>query len=160
MTAPTDAPAATGKDTAIAPRLVHGDVIAVYESILEDVPDAGGEGIEAILEQLAAAGSVAELNSPWEAGGLKGYVDTPLVVTGIRKMPSDFDGGLSYFLVIDGAVRATGEKIAATSGSISVVAALLRCYNMGAFPVVAIPRYAKRETKDGNRPMHLEFPGA
>lgn len=160
MTAETPPAEEAGQSTAIAPRPVYGDVITIYESALEEVPDAGDRGVEAILEQIATAQTAAETADPWNAGGLGKYADMPLVITGIRKMPSDYEGGLSYFLVIDGAVRATGEKIAATTGSIGCVAQLLRVWMLDAFPVLVVPRFAKRPTKEGYKPMHLEFPEA
>lgn len=150
-------PAANGSAPTIV-RQVEGQVIDYYESILDRVPDAGGEGIENILEAIAAAGDVAGIDAPWKAGGFGAYVDTPIVITGIRKMPSDFGSGLSYFLIADGAVRATGEKVTATTGSMSVVAQLLKVWELDAFPVLVIPRISKRPTKDGFYPQHLEFP--
>lgn len=139
-------------------KMVEGDVITFYEGILQEVPDAGGAGMEAILEQIAAAGNVAGLDSPWRAGGFGAYEGVPLVITDIEKMPSDFTSGLSYFLVAHGAIRATGEKVAATTGSLSIVAQLLKVHQLGGFPVLVIPRASKRPTKDGYYPQHLEFP--
>lgn len=139
-------------------RAVEGEVVQFYEGILGGVPDAGQDGIEGILEQIAAASDTAGLDAPWRAGGLGAYIGTPLVITGIRKMPSDFGSGLSCFLVIDGAVRATGEKVTATTGSLSVVAQLLKAWQLDAFPVLVVPRASERPTKDGYYPQHLEFP--
>lgn len=136
---------------------IGGDTITLYESILDQVPDAGGDGIEGILEQLATATSADELNDPWRAGGMAKYVDVPVVVTAIEKSPSDFDGGLAYFLIVRGAVRATGEKVVTTTGSLSSMAQLLRLWQLGAFPAVVIPRKAKKPTPQGYFPMHLEI---
>jgi hypothetical protein len=152
-----EAPA--GSDLPV-PRPIRGDVITAYEAMLAEVPDAGNEGIEGILEQIATATSAQELDEPWRAGGLGKYVDVPLVVTGIRKMPSDFGSGLAFFLVVDGAVRATGEKVAVTTGSVSVVAQLVKAWSLNAFPLLVVPRLAKRPTKDGYYPQHLEIVGA
>jgi hypothetical protein len=147
------------ESTALEPRPIRGDIITAYEAMLAEVPDAGNEGIEGILEQIATATSATELDEPWRAGGLGKFVDTPLVVTGIRKMPSDFGSGLAFFLVVDGAVRATGEKVAVTTGSVSVVAQLVKAWSLGAFPMAVIPRLSKRPTKDGYYPQHLEIVG-
>lgn len=153
----TKAADAAEPETLPEPRAIQGDVIAAYESMIVDVPDAGGDGIEGILLAIATATSAAELDEPWRAGGLGRYVDEPIVVTGIRKMPSDFGaGGLAWFLIVDGAVRATGEKVAATTGSISVVAQLVKAHNLGLFPLTVIPRLSKRPTADGYFPQHLE----
>lgn len=157
MTDKAGGEAATNGAVAVPVRQAEGDVIAFYERILEEVPDAGGDGIENILEQIAQAGDTSGLDEPWRAGGLGKYVDQAIVVQSIRKMPSDFGSGLSFFLVVDGAVRATGEKVTATTGSLSVVAQLLKAWQLGAFPVLVVPRLSKRPTKDGYYPQHLEF---
>jgi hypothetical protein len=154
-----EAPAEDTATTAPVPvRQVEGQVVDYYESILESVPDAGGDGIEGILEQIAAAQDATGLDDPWRAGGLAKYLDKPLVIQSISKMPSDFGSGLSYFLVVDGAERATGEKVTVTTGSLSVVAQLLKAWQLDLFPVLVIPRASKRPTKDGYYPQHLEFP--
>lgn len=152
-----DAPEAS---TAIVPQPISGDVITAYEAMLDTVPDAGDAGVENILEQIASATSAADLDEPWRAGGLGKYVDTPIVITGIRKMPSDFDGPIGFFLVVDGAIRATGEKLVATTGSLSVVAQLVKAWQLDSFPIVVVPRLAKRPTKEGFYPQHLEIVGA
>lgn len=154
-----NAPPATSEAAVPVPvRQVKGDVITYFEAILTEIPDAGGEGVENILEQIAAANDVTGLDEPWRAGGLGKYVDRPLRIDGIRKLPSDFGSGLSYFLVVDGADLETGEKVVATTGSMSVVGQLAKAWALGAFPCVVIPRLAKRKTKDGFYPQHLEFP--
>jgi hypothetical protein len=156
MTADTEAPEGQTLQRAIAPTPVRGDVIDTYESMIEQVPDAGNSGFEGILEAIALAGSAADLDAPWNANGLGKYAGVPLVVTGIRKMQSDFEGPLPWFLIVDGAVLSTGEKIAATTGALGVVAQLVRAHALGAFPWACIPRYSKRATAEGYYPMHLE----
>lgn len=157
MTTETKIPEGEAEDTALAPRPVRGDVISAYESMLSTVPDAGDQGIEGILEQIASATSAQELDDPWRAGGMAKYTDTELVVTGIRKMESDYGSGLAYFLVVDAAERETGERVTFTTGSLSVVAQLVKAWSLDAFPLAVIPRLSKRPTKDGFYPQHLEI---
>lgn len=153
-TAPAqDAPAMEG---AIVPRPVHGDVIEAYEAMIAQVPDAGGDGVEAILAQLAGITDPSKLDTPWRSGGLAEYAGRMVIVRGIRKMASDFDGPLPWFLIVDGQDVQTGEEIHLTTGATSVVAQLVRAFQLGAFPLAVIPRIAERPTKDGYYPMHLE----
>lgn len=157
MTTDAKAPDAPESTAPVPVRQAEGDVIAYYERILDGIPDAGGAGIENILEQIAQAADTAGLDEPWRAGGLGKWVDQQIVIQSIRKMPSDFGSGLSFFLVVEGAVRATGEKVTATTGSLSVVAQLLKAWELGTFPVLVVPRLSKRPTKEGYYPQHLEF---
>lgn len=141
-----------GPPMAIAPAVVE-----IYSSWLAAVPDAGGDGMDGILAALAMATDPADLDAPWRSAGLELVVNVPLRITGIRKLPSDYPGGLPYFLVIDGAVTETGETISITTGSVSVVAQLVKAHALGAFPLNVIPRKAERASKAGYYPMHLEI---
>lgn len=131
-------------------------VIEAYEAMIADVPDAGGEGMDAILRSLATATDVADLDAPWRSGNLEAFLNMPLVVTGIRKLPSDYDGGLPYFLVVDAGVRATGELVTITTGAVSVVAQLVKAHQLDAFPLTVIARRADRPSRSGFYPLHLE----
>ena len=139
------------------PRPLAPETIEAYESMIASVPEAGGEGMEAILAIIAQAGDTADLDAPWRAAGLKEYLNVPLVITGIKRMPSEYDGGLPWFLVIEGAVRATGEKLTVTNGSAGVVAQLVKAWQLGAFPLTVVPRESKRPTSKGYYPQHLEI---
>lgn len=142
-------------ETALA---LSDQAVAAFEPLLAMIPEAGGDGAgyESILRQLAAAQDASELDAPWRAGGLQMYQDTSLVVTDVRRMPSDYTGGLGWFLVIDAVVKGTGEKIAVTTGSVGVVAQLVKAYSLGALPLTVIPRRSKKASKAGFYAWHLE----
>lgn len=139
------------------PMVLAPQVIEAYESMLATVPDAGGSGFDGILEAIAAATDAADLDAPWRSEGLKRYANAKIRVFGIRKLPSDYEGGLSHFLIIDGAIVATGETVAITSGAVSVVAQLVKAWQLGAFPLNIVPRIATRASRNGYFPMHLEM---
>lgn len=153
-TAPAQATAPA--EGAIVPRAVHGDVIEAYEAMIDQIPDAGQDGLEGILAQLAAVTSPDQIDAPWQAGGLADYVGRPIVVEGARKMPSDYPGPLPWFLILDGYTSDTGEPVHATTGALSVVAQVVKAQVAGWLPMTVIPRLAERPTKDGYYPMHLE----
>lgn len=132
-------------------------VVATYEAMIATVPEAGAGGFESILEQLANATDVYQLDAPWRSAGLADYRNRRLVVTGIRRMVSDFAGGLPWFLILDAADRETGEKLAITTGAVSVVAQLVKAWDLGKFPLEVIPRVADRASSAGYYPMHLEM---
>lgn len=156
MTTTTEAQTDGRADDAIAPRPVNVDVITAYEHMIDRVPDAGAEGIESILAQVAAVTDPTALDAPWQAGGLAQYAGRSIIVRGIRKLPSDYPGPLPWFLIIDGQDPATGGEVHLTTGSVSVVAQLVKAYVSGWLPIAVIPRLAERPTKDGYYPMHLE----
>ena len=134
------------------------DAVAPYESMMAAIPDAEGGGYESILDQIAAATNVADLDAPWRAGGLADYADQQLIVTGLRKMPSEYSGGLPWFLVVDAVVKVSGERATFTTGAIGPVAQLVKAYALGALPVTIVPKESERKTKSGYSVWHLEFP--
>lgn len=142
---------ATGDPLALDPAMVEA-----YSSMLASVPDSGGDGMEGILQQLLEAGDASELDAPWRSAGLELYRNTPLVIRSIRKVPSEFEGGLPWFLVLDAAVLGSGELVTITTGAVSVVAQLARAWAMGALPLKVIPRQSDRPSKSGYYPQHLE----
>jgi hypothetical protein len=127
------------------------------QPLLDDVPDSNedDDAFIRILEQLAAAKTVEDLQAPWDSNGLKQYVDQSILVTAIRKSPSRFPGGFSHFLVLDATLK-DGERVVTTTSSGSIVVQLLKVRSLGQLPVLCIPRAAK--TAKGYDAMHLEFP--
>lgn len=143
----------TGED---GPTILPPAVVESYEAMIADVPEAGADGFASILAALALATDPADLDAPWRSQGLGDLVNVPVRVTGIRKMPSDYPGGLPWFLVIDGAIIETGETVAVTTGAVSVVAQLVKAHQLGAFPLDVIPRQSERPSRSGYFPQHLE----
>lgn len=138
------------------PAILPPAVVEAYESMITDVPEAGGDGFASILAALAGATDVADLDAPWRSQGLGDLVNVPLRIMGIRRMPSDYPGGLPWFLVADGAVLGTGERVTFTTGAVSVVAQLVKAHQLGAFPLDVIPRQSERPSANGYFPQHLE----
>jgi hypothetical protein len=153
------APAKAGEVTRTGdvPVPIRPEVVEAYEAMIADVPEAGGDGFDGILAQLALAADVAALDAPWRSGGLEEWANVPLGILGIRKMPSDYPGGLPWFLVVDAAAIDSGEKVTFTTGAVGVVAQLVKAHQLGAFPLVVIPRQSARPTASGYFPQHLEI---
>lgn len=156
MTDTTDAAPAAPASSAVTARPIGADVVAVFQPMLEAVPDAGGDGMDGILEIIAQATSANDLDAAWNAQGLRHYLNVPIVVEGIRKMPSEFDSGLSHFLIVDGYTSGDGAPLHATTGATGPVAQLVKAHQLAAFPWTVIPRESKKPTAEGYHPMHLE----
>jgi hypothetical protein len=133
------------------------EVQAAYEPMLMLVPEASGDGFESILMQIAAANDVSELDAPWRSDGLARFIDSPLRFDSIRRLPSDFESGIGWYLIAEAVDRSTGERVTLTTGALSVVAQLVRAWALGQFPVNATPRRAKNPTAAGFYPVHLQI---
>jgi len=146
---------ATGGEVLDAPKLSDA-AVAPWEGLLADVPDAEGGSYEQILARIGEAESVADLDAPWSAGDFEQFEGKQLVVRGIRKMPSDYAGGLQYFIIADCVEKASGEARAVTTGAIGIVAQLVKAHALGAFPWTVVPIGSKRANQYGRRVFHLE----
>lgn len=136
---------------------LSGEIVSSYESMLASVPDAGEGSFERILQQIASATDKAALDAPWRSSGLEEYANVELAILSIAKMPSDFPGGLPWFLVIDAMIPATGEALTITTGAVSVVAQLVKAWALGAFPLRVVPIVAERASRSGYHPVHLQL---
>lgn len=146
-----------GTEYTVAP--IRGDIVEVYEGMIADIPEAGGDGLSNILEAIATASELRDLDEPWRSSGLEKYINERIRITGLRRMPSSFQGGLPFFLVVDAGVVKTGELVTITTGSVSVVAQLAKAHQLGRIPFDCIPRQSARPSKAGYYPQHLEIVG-
>lgn len=143
--------------TDAAPAVVSSAAVQAYQSLLEAIPEGGGEGYDGILRALYAAEDAADLDAPWRAQGMESWLNHPLVIQGLRRMESDYAGGLPFFLAVDAADAVTGELVTFTTGAVSVVAQLAKAHALGAIPGwQVIPRETERVSKSGYRSQYLE----
>lgn len=157
MTAETEAPNGAAPDQAASGLVIRPEVVAAYSAMVADIPEAGADGYESILAQLAQAEDAAALDAPWRSDGLKEFLGHPLVINGLRRMESEFGGGLPFFLIVDAAVIETGELVTITTGAVSIVAQLAKAHSLGAIPGWrVIPRESERASSSGYYPQHLE----
>jgi hypothetical protein len=139
-----------------APKALSPAIVEAYTAMIENVPEAGGDGMASILTALLQVEHPDDLDAPWRSGGLEEFINVPLLIQGIRKAPSDYQGGLPFFLIADAVVIATGELVTITTGAVSVVAQLAKAHALGAFPWRVIPRQSDRPSERGYYPQHLE----
>ncbi len=157
MTAETEGRSQAQDDQAQPPTVIGSRASEALTAALLTIPETSDDGYERLLLQLAAAEDAADLGAPWRAGGMTQYLDRPLEVRALRRIPSDYDGGLPFFLVVDAGDLLTGELVTFTTGAVSVVAQLAKASQLGAIPGWrVIPRQSDRPSSSGFYPQHLE----
>jgi hypothetical protein len=129
--------------------------IKAFGGMFDKVSEPSGEAYDRILEQIAAATDVDSLDSPWRSGSLGAMNGKEILVNGISKMPSDYDGGFGFFLLIDAIDKETGERVLLTTGAVAVVAQLVRANALDLFPVSFKVTVSEKPTKNGYHPIHL-----
>jgi hypothetical protein len=125
--------------------------------MLDAIPEADEDAYVSIIRQIVNATTVEQLDQPWVAGGLTDYVDQWLEVRALRRMPSDFADGLGFYLIMDCKVEDTGEIVATSTGSVAVITQLIKANQLRVLPCVVRPVMAAKASRNGYKPMHLEF---
>lgn len=125
--------------------------------MLAEVPDPPPDAAAAIVGAILSAQSVEDIDKPWDAEGMRDLKDRSLLVREVHKMPSDYAQGLGVYLVCRVVTGESGEEKVVTTGSVSIVAQLVRAHTLGALPLLVIPREAKKPSRNGYLPMHLEL---
>lgn len=144
----------TTADQAMAPSMVQR-----WQELAAAIPDAeGGDGDGAlrIAESLFDASSPDELDQPWDSRDLAALLNVPVRIVGVRKAPSDYAHGPGFYLILDLVDLETGEKMAATTGAVGVMAQIVKAAAAGWIPLSVVLREAQRPTKAGYKPQHLE----
>lgn len=128
-----------------------------FALLLADVPEPSEDAAARIVLQILDAQTAEELDRPWDVDGMREYDGVVLRVLSIVKMPSDYTTGLGCYLVCTCSQPEIGEQFVLTTGSVSVVAQLVRAHVAGWLPLDVVPRQSARPTRKGYRPMHLEL---
>lgn len=148
-------PSRAGSDVAISP-----DTIAMFAQMAMAVPDAEGSGSENIVLAILGAKSWDDLDDPWKSNKTDTLIGHTLCIKEIMRRPSSFADGLGIFLVVRGKDMDQDEDITFTTGSVSVVAQLVKAFLLNAFPLYCVLRQSERPTERGYYPHHLEMQGS
>lgn len=134
------------------------EIQAKWAALAESIPDAAsddGSGAMRIATQIFDAQQAGDLDSPWEARDFATLLNKPVKVTALRKAESDYPDGPGFYLIVDVTEVSTGEMVTVTTGSVSVMAQLIKAYAAGWMPLICVLTEAERPTKQGYRPQHL-----
>lgn len=125
--------------------------------MLSEVPEPEGDAAAKIVGSILGAQAVEDLDKPWDSEGMRDLVDQVVQVRAISRRPSDYAKGLGVYLGCEVLVESTGDEMFVTTGSVSIVAQLVRAHMLKALPLRVIPKEADKPTKNGYIPMHLEM---
>ena len=131
------------------------EALATFDEIIAKVPEAGNEAFDRILTQLFNAKTANDLDAPWKTESFRALSGHEILITDIKQLPSDYQGGLGYYLIVNYVDKETGEECVGTTGSVSIVAQLVKAYVLGALPLSATVVVSERPSKQGFYPMHL-----
>jgi hypothetical protein len=125
--------------------------------LASDLPEAEDDATDRIVQQILAADSPEDVNAIWEATGIERWLDVPLLITSLHRAPSDFEDGIGVYVVIKAQTTGDRRDVVITTGSVNVIAQLIKAHTSDWFPLVATPRGPKRPPKNGRFPYRLEL---
>lgn len=121
------------------------------------LPETESDGGASIITAILNSKDVSELDATWGTKDPDKLVGDNLTITGATRSLSDYQDGLGVFLVVEAVLERTGEPVTFTTGSIGIVAQIVRAASLEAFPFRAMIQRADKPTKDGYYPQHLKI---
>lgn len=128
-----------------------------FHEMASMIPDAASGGMENIIAAIFEAETANDLEAPWTGGARKLPLGVPIKIMGISKTASDYKASLGFYLVLDCVVLHNGEVVEYVTGSISIVAQLVKAHSLNLFPLVCQAVEAAKPSKNGTMPQHLEI---
>lgn len=126
--------------------------------MVTDLPEAEGDATERILAQILTAETAEDVNQIWETSKIETVLDVPLLISRVERAPSDFEDGIGVYVVIHAVNQRTHAPIVVVTGSINVIAVLIKAHRADWLPMIGIPRGPKRPNKNGHSgPFRLEL---
>lgn len=99
------------------------------------IPDAEEGDAAGLLSAVLGGTTMSDLDAPWN-GGRGAPIGPLLCITGIAKAPSDYPGGLPFYLIIDHQTASMPEPKQYATGATMVVAQLVKAHELDEFPLV------------------------
>lgn len=150
-------PAPQQPGTVTAPEPIPAELLAKIEAAVAGIPDSTDDDSWGIAEQLLAAETPDQLNAPWSGTSGRDLAGRTLLIHDITRRPSDYDGGPEIFLVVHATDISTGEAVTFTTSALAVLLQLAQAHSHGWLPVTADIVAARKPTKRGRVPYHLNI---
>lgn len=135
-------------------------VLDRLSQMIAALPDALDDDGTGILVGILGA-------STWEGVNTEGTMPNAEKMAGIRqkivslgKKPSDIEGGLPFYVVVEAVHADTGEMLKWQTSSDTIVAQLMRLAMLGNIPALVTVEKAPKPTKAGFYPMSLRVHAA
>lgn len=128
-------------------------------AFLETQPTVDEDPTETMLRYILDSPDPSTWNALWKSSSLRDAKGEVVIVNAYRVRPSDFEGGLRFYMVLDVTSPETGEKHVLTCSSQMAIAQILNAQARVGLPVTVRIVEKDKPTKAGFRPIHLEYVG-
>jgi len=147
--------AAALRDQQAAMQELPPHLVAQFAEMAMALPETESDGGAGIIEAILNAVDVKATNKIWDARDIESLSGVSLVIESASRSISDYKGGLGVFLVVQAVREDTGEPVTFTTGSLSVVAQIVKAWAGEELPLRCTPTPADRPAKSGYVPWHL-----
>lgn len=122
-------------------------------------PTVEEDPTEAMLAAVLGAAGPDEWSRIFESRSLRDNAGARVRINAYRVMPSDFEGGLTHYLVLDVTYLKSGERGVISASSQMSIAQILNAEARGGFPIDVEIVEKDKPTRRGFKPIHLRFVG-
>ena len=155
MSKPTTTPSA---DTALA-KPEPKPLAETIKEILATVPDVVEDPTPTMIAAVLHMAGPEEWESLFAAESFKDLNGKRLQINAFRASPSQYEGRLGVFLILDAIDLETGEARIVTCGSEMAMAQVLNAWDKGRLPVRVEVFKKETPTKRGYFPMRFKYLG-
>lgn len=136
-----------------------GRGLSKFKELLALVPTVEDDPTEGMLDAILHATSVEKWEDVFQASHFKDSANRSARIHAFRASPSQFNGRLPLFLILDVTWLDTGERGVLTCGSEMAMAQLLNAWSLGALPLDVEIFRKPTPTKAGFHPMRFKYLG-
>lgn len=127
------------------------ELVEYIRDHIVDVEQEPDEARRQIMQRIASAESIEDLLTEGETLGARDLLGRPLEMFDVRWQPSDYEGGVGYYAVVDCADLASGDKHTFTTGADKLCGKLAVAASQGWLPFRAQIVESERTTRAGYR---------
>ena len=132
-------------------------VLGRITQLLEKATGSASAGVDKLIERVLTMEAPEDVNAIVQTDKMADYLGQALRVEAITPLPSDYEGGLPFYLGVDATELETGEKIHTSVGGMVPALALLTFAANGWLPATVVVRKGERKTRRGFYPWNIEY---
>lgn len=128
-----------------------------FQEMATVIPETESDGGFGIVLDVLAANDIFDLDKTWQEKDLDALLKRKLVFDSISRSDSTYQDGLGVFLVVRCTDPENGEEVVFSTGSVNIVAQLVKAHLLGAFPFVGRLIQAEKPSRNGYYPQHVQL---
>jgi hypothetical protein len=135
--------------------ITRDNLATEYRAIFMGIPEAqDDDGAAFILDALNAT-SLDDFNAESKLPSLDSLAPAKLKVESLVRRPSDIEGGIGWYLVVDAVDLSSGEMVRFQTSAAKPMAVLARIHQLGKLPAIIAVEKRAEATRSGMHPLQV-----